>query len=651
MSLSLRAQKAFVCCSLVLGGPGLLSLQASYVTNGVEYAIAGAKPGDQVHPALALGPNGGFLVWEDNITSSSGLGISAQRLDSSFSGALSSFRVNSSNTGDHERAQAALLNNGGAVFVWQGGRYGFQHIYARFLSSSNTWTTDDILVNSSTNQAQLNPAVATLANGNVVMVWNSFNQYSSTSMQDVYGQVFAPNGQKVGVEFLVNQFVNYNQRTPAVAALSTGGFVVAWVSEQQRTIGVINPQLSGPAQMILPSVDIYARQFSSTGLATANEFLVNTGVDTCANPSVAAAADGGFMVAWGQRDGQVLLNGWDVFARAYPASGANTNVIRVNAQTYGDQIGPRISAAANNYLMVWTSLGQDNSMEGVYGRFLNGDTSPNGDEFQVNTTWVNKQMHPAVASDGNGSFLVAWTSFIGGTPSFDLFAQRYVSDGQALSAMAAPFVYVPFIANNGVYLPQIVVSWPAQSGLAVDHYEVYVDGTLASSPNTNIWTMTSANGLAASSTHSFQVDAVVADGRRTPLSPAATATTWGGFNWAGIPFEWMSQYYGMDSSLWPAATGSLGQGGPTLYQVFLSGGSPLDGSTWLRTSLSAQNVQGQPIYILHWNTHPGMMYQVQTSSDMTTWTDFQSPRFAADVNDSVPVPKNNLQYYRIVRLR
>ena len=39
---------------------------------------------------------------------------------------------------------------------------------------------------------------------------------------------------EVGNEFLVNQFTSYNQRTPAVAALTDGGFVVAWVSEQQR---------------------------------------------------------------------------------------------------------------------------------------------------------------------------------------------------------------------------------------------------------------------------------------------------------------------------------------------------------------------------------------------------------------------------------
>ena len=46
---------------------------------------------------------------------------------------------------------------------------------------------------------------------------------------------FTPAGKKVGAaNFLINQFTAYNQRTPAVAALKNGGFVVAWVSEQER---------------------------------------------------------------------------------------------------------------------------------------------------------------------------------------------------------------------------------------------------------------------------------------------------------------------------------------------------------------------------------------------------------------------------------
>src|SRR5579859_5852208 len=81
------------CLTVFLTIPTLLFARGTFVTNGVEYAIAGAKPGDQVHPSVAINANGGFLVWEDNITSSAGLGISALRLDANYSASMSSFKV------------------------------------------------------------------------------------------------------------------------------------------------------------------------------------------------------------------------------------------------------------------------------------------------------------------------------------------------------------------------------------------------------------------------------------------------------------------------------------------------------------------------------------------------------------------------------
>ena len=105
-----------------------------YATNGTEYAIVGSLPGDQVWPDVAVTPDGGFVVWQDNITDGSGWGVSARRLDSTLSGTLSTFRVNAQGTNDQENPRVALLKNGGAVFVWQGGWKAYQHIYARFLT-------------------------------------------------------------------------------------------------------------------------------------------------------------------------------------------------------------------------------------------------------------------------------------------------------------------------------------------------------------------------------------------------------------------------------------------------------------------------------------------------------------------------------------
>ena len=99
-----------------------------------------------------------------------------------LSGTLGTFRVNAQGTNDQENARVALLKNGGAVFVWQGGLEGYQHIFARFLTPTNTFlTTTDVLVSTfaSTSSFQVNPAVAVLNNSNVVIVWSSFNQAGS----------------------------------------------------------------------------------------------------------------------------------------------------------------------------------------------------------------------------------------------------------------------------------------------------------------------------------------------------------------------------------------------------------------------------------------------------------------------------------------
>ncbi|MGD0206843.1 MAG: hypothetical protein ABSC89_04470 [Verrucomicrobiota bacterium] len=716
---SARRAAICLCWGLALAAPVAVFGQAYYRTNGTEYAIVGSLPGDQVLPDVAVTPSGGFVVWQDNITDGSGWGVSARRLDSTLSGTLSTFRVNVQGTNDQENPRVALLKNGGAVFVWQGGQKGFQQIYARFLSPTNTWlTTSDVPISAqfvtnvlvlngyATNRTltvktnwnpshtkitgyttnttttvtktvatnttvntvnfQINPAVATLANGNVVIVWGSFDQAGPNSLQDVYGQILSPAGVKIGAEFLINQFTPYNQRTPTVAALANGGFVVAWVSEQERVVGVPNANVMAANQQAYASIDIYARLYDANGNPQGNEFLVNTDFNPCANPAVAAGSDGGFMVAWDAKDmTSPTTNSLDIYARSFTSAGAGSGstVVRVNTYLYGDQYAPRISSLGTDYLITWTSLGQDGSREGVYAQFMRGNGSEFGGEFRVNTTTVSSQMQPAVASDGAGQFLVVWTSFTGLAYGFDLYAQRYQNVAAVLQPMAAPFVWAPFVLSNNVYQPQLQVSWSAlaQQGISVSNYEVYVDGagTPMAVTTNNVWTMTAANGLTTNSTHSFQLDYVTTDGRRSPISPSASGTTWSGLSWGGIPYEWMAVFYGgyyngtYYTNNWPSPNApppETSGSAPTLLQIFLSGGNPLNPSTWLQTALTKTS-KGQ--FYLSWNTQPGLTYQVQMTTDFTSWSVVSngSARFATGTNDWMYVGSGPAGYYRIVLLR
>jgi hypothetical protein len=55
-------------------------------------------------------------------------------------------------------------------------------------------------------------------------------------------------------------------------------------------------------------------------------------------------------------------------------------------------------------------------------------------------------------------------------------------------------------------------------------------------------------------------------------------------------------------------------------------------------------------WFLSWNTQPGYVYQVQTSTNLGSWTNLGAPRFAAGTNDSIFLGLNYQGFYQITRL-
>ena len=429
---------------------------------------------------------------------------------------------------------------------------------------------------------------------------------------------------------------------------------MVWVSERQRSS--VTTDGSGNVTGGTDSIDIYARFFNSGGTPLGSEFLVNTTMDVCADPSVASASDGTFVIAWSQKDSVVLNNSWDAYARRFSAAGAGGTVQRLNTQRYGDQWSPKLASIGTDYLAVWTSMGQDGSREGVFGQFLQGDGSLVGGEFRVNTTVLNQQEFPAVSSDGTGTFLAVWSSLNSGINNLDLNAQRYSPYLAPLSAPAAPVVS-PLDSYT------LSVAWSPLLGLNVDHWELYVDtnATPVLTPNTYWQNEGIYNSLEGDysfnpgETHSFQIAYVLGDGRHSPLSVVASGKTWGvdrfggGANHLspdGLPDDWQASIWGTNKANWLGPNAVLAPDGTTVWMVFQWGGNPLDPNTWLKTTIS-HNSQG---WFLAWNTHQGSIYQVQSSTDLHSWSALGGPRFAAGSTDSVYLGLGNQAYYRITRL-
>ena len=115
-------------------------------------------------------------------------------------------------------------------------------------------------INTGTNDNQANPAIAADANGNFVVVWNSY--FGGIRSNEIFGRRFGADGSPIGSEFQINTTTSGNQKESSVAMDAAGNFVVVWY---------------GPG---VSQEDIFGRRFDLNGQPLGDEF------DSFAAPSV-----------------------------------------------------------------------------------------------------------------------------------------------------------------------------------------------------------------------------------------------------------------------------------------------------------------------------------------------------------------------------
>ena len=124
------------------------------------------------------------------------------------------------------------------------------------------------------------------------------------------------------------------------------------------------------------------------------------------------------------------------FSETIPAQSPNGSNFLVNTETNSRQRTPGVAVDADgDFVVVWTSQGQDTDGNGMYGQRYDKDGDPQGGEFQINTHIAGHQENGTVACDDNGNFVVTWTSRNGQDGSDEgIYLRRYASDGTPLDA-------------------------------------------------------------------------------------------------------------------------------------------------------------------------------------------------------------------------
>ncbi|MCR5864838.1 hypothetical protein [Aquincola sp. J276] len=306
----------------------------------------------------------------------------------------------------------AALTGGGYVTVWTSqGQDGSQGgVFGQRYTAAGERVGPEFQVNTQTLQVQDHPKVVGLAGGGFVVAWESQNQDGSST--GLYGQRFGADGAPAGSEFRINTSTDNDQSQVSLAALPGGGFVATWYSYYHEGT----------------YYQIVAQRFDAANVPVGPEWTVNTDASSSyqAEPAVAAAADGSFLIVW-RSDGQDG-SGAGVYGQRFAANGsAQGSEFRVNSYTDGSQYQPDVAAlAGGGYIVVWHSDSQDGNSGGVYGQRLNASGAPVGPEFRIHADIVGNQHTPSVTALPGGGFAVAWID------NGQAWLQQFAADGTRL---------------------------------------------------------------------------------------------------------------------------------------------------------------------------------------------------------------------------
>jgi hypothetical protein len=234
---------------------------------------------------------------------------------------------------------------------------------------------------------------------------------------------------------------------------------------------------SRAARLFLESLE---NRLAPTVTPLGAEFQVNTytfldqSLFPNANKPIAGDANGNFVVVWTStgEDG----SGLGVYAQRYNPQGVPQGVeFRVANTTAGDQLHPAVAMdAAGDFVVTWTS--SDGSGTGVFARRFDTQGNAQGNEFRVNNVTNNDQKWSSVAMDSTGNFVVTWTSVAQDGDKNGIFGRRFnVTTNSLETEFAINTTTTNDQQNSSIAMaPQggFVVTW-YDAGVTGNHTGVY----------------------------------------------------------------------------------------------------------------------------------------------------------------------------------
>ena len=343
------------------------------------------EAGVQLLPDVLGLPGGGFVTAYNNGVANDGyIALDFFDADRNVIG-TARFATGSMDSDADGQPKLTALANGNVLVVWDdentaGGDGGPQ---ASIFTAAGAVVAQDIdLFTPETSTAPTQVDVDALANGGFVV--------SYAEAGDIYYRAFDAAGAQVVGATPVNTVTTGAQADTQVTTLSDGAFAITWTD-------------TDPADQV-----IKGRIFEANGTPRTGEFLCSPGTGDKTQSAIAATQDGGFAVVYtdtGWAEGGVT--GAGISLNLVSAAGAVGATEHVNPINFPDESNPDVTVLANGFITVTFTYPYSGSDTDILGHVYDQTGTSIASHFAI-AHGNQHEVAGAVSALADGQFVTSW---------------------------------------------------------------------------------------------------------------------------------------------------------------------------------------------------------------------------------------------------
>ncbi|MFL6264433.1 MAG: hypothetical protein ACJ76Y_32490 [Thermoanaerobaculia bacterium] len=367
---------------------------------GPEMQVNVTTLGNQWEPAVAVGPDGGFMVvWQGPPA-----GLQGRLYDAA--GRPRGGEIVLAASSQPEQPRVAADVSGRFLVVWNDAG----QVKGRLFGPDGQPATEEIAVGFSPRQPGLPDVVADPAGGFLV-AWPEYGDDTLRLLR------FSALGKPMGSEVAL---ARRGSDVRLAAYPVGGGFVLAWI----ESFGFLE------TNVLALRLDSSARPIGTAAARANIDVQRRNGYHQAPVPVV--HPDGGFSVVWTTRIGTLLPQSLGIYARRYGADGQPAGLVRQVSEGYGigDWKGNAVALPSGRVMVLWYEQRTEDVDGGTFARLFDASWQPLGSSFRINTYTQNLQILPAAAADAAGNVVAAWTSTVPSPPLIPELPPEFFGTGQ-----------------------------------------------------------------------------------------------------------------------------------------------------------------------------------------------------------------------------